>query len=66
MYDKAYKTWQNPHHMPYHPRPISSFGPKGHRNDTKYDTDFAMYYSLYIGSCVMSSNETTLHPSHNS
>ena len=32
--------------MPYHPRPISSFEPKGPRDDTAYDTDFAMYYSL--------------------
>ena len=33
--------------MPYHPRPISSLGPKGPLDDTAYDTDFAMYYSLF-------------------
>jgi hypothetical protein len=30
---------QNPYHMPYHPRPISSLGPKGPLDDTAYDTD---------------------------
>ena len=34
--------------MPYHPRAISSLGPKGPLDDMAYDTDFAMYYSLYI------------------
>ena len=34
LYDKVYKTWQNPYHMSYHPqKPISSRGPLGPWDD---------------------------------
>ena len=47
IYDKAYKTWQNPYHMPYHPRPISSLGPKG----PLADIGISGWYGIWYGFC---------------
>ena len=47
IYDKAYKTWQNPYHMPYHPEiPISARGPLDPRDDIGRG-----WYGIWYGFC---------------
>ena len=42
-----YKTWQNLYRMPYHPRPISSLGPKGPLDDI----GISGWYGIWYGFC---------------